>query len=243
MQTSKLHVRVRAKRALFTRPEYRTERMTNVTASQAGWEGVFNQVMGHKGCRYKIEEAKFLFYPRYFSITGNELQSFGSGRAPVDTEKKRTLRTSTVLAGKRRRILDDDWGDEREVSGVDYILTLRLITPAEKYFDMLLSRLKKGNYYGTQPFLGMREYPCRLDLIEDPGAINYPLDIPDLVAHSDGFKTVPYSERLGLCFYGTDWDDPLHPNYFTALDIKDGVVKYPTWEQVRREGIKRENPS
>lgn len=242
MMSKELHVRVRGRRALFTRPEYRTERMSNVTNSHAGWESILCQVIGHKGCRYQIERVAFLFQPRFFTITANELQSFGSGRKPLDTESQgtRTLRTSTVLAGKKRRIVHEE--REQEVSGVDFVVSFRLLTPEDKYLDMLLNRLRNGNYYGTQPYLGVREFPCRLDRVEDFRSLSYPLNIPDMIQHPDGLKTVNYSERLGICFFGTDWDDPpSHPNYFATLEVKGGIIQYPTWAEVRKFGYKRDN--
>jgi len=61
-----------------------------------------------------------------------------------------------------------------------------------------------------------------------------------LVEHEGGLKTADYNMDLGLSWYGTDYMAEPPPNYFTPMSITKGVLKYPSWESVRRRGIKRE---
>ena len=242
--SERMHVRVRGPYALFTRPEYRTERVSSIVGSHAAWEGLLSQVMGHRGCRFLIERVGFLFVPRYVSFTSNEIHSFGSGRRPVNTQKDRTLRTSTFVAGKKRLCKAFDGFDEL-CAGVDYLLTFRFSYPEappprrHKYLDILESRLRSGRNYGTHPYLGMRELACAIEPVTDLRAIFYP-EIT-LADHPDGLRTADFSETLGLSFYGTDWDDSRRPNYFAPLDVVRGIVRYPSWSEVRKIGIKREN--
>jgi hypothetical protein len=203
---------------------------------------MLSQVQGHKPCLYVIKRVALLFEPRWFSETSNEIASFGSGRGPIDVDAKgvHTQRTTNLLAGKKRKV------EGRVVAGVDYVVTFHLLCPEIKYLNMTLSRLRSGRYYGDHPFLGIRGLAARLDLIADLRDITYPTraddDSPEvrLVEHRNGQKSIDRSERLGLCFYGTDWDDPKRPNYFAPLDMKRGIIEYPSWDEVRKLGIKRE---
>jgi len=233
-------MRARGKHGLFTAAPFRTERMSCLIPSHGGVEGILSQINSHKGCRYKILELALLFYPRYFSVTRNELQSFGTGKAPinVDLQKNRTLRTTTLLAGKPRKMMNE-FGEEEIVSGVDYIVTFQILAPDIKYITMFESRLRNGKFYGTQPYMGMREFSARLDPVEDFRSISYPLN-QKMIEHPNGLRTANVNENLGISFYGTDWDDPAHPNYFAPLEVVKGIVKYPSWSEVRKLGIKRE---
>jgi CRISPR-associated protein Cas5d len=248
IRSDEIHVRLRAPMAMYTRPEYRTERVSNVVGSHAAYEGLLKQIMGHHGCHYEIHRVGLLFIPRWLPVTSNEVADFGTGRKPVDTTVDRTLRTTLLVAGKRRRVRPDyhyEWAaydkkDERawiDDAGVDYIISFQLVTPDVKYIDILDRRLRGGRSF-TQPYLGMREYVARVDLVEDLHDVVYPGI--DLVEHPDGLKTVDYTQPLGVSFFGTDWEHPPHANYFYPIDIKRGVVTYPGWAEVRKLGIKRE---
>ena len=128
-----------------------------------------------------------------------------------------------------------------EVSGVDYIVSLKLLARSDeeraKYTEMLMSRLRSGRFW-RPVHLGIREMVARLDFVSSFSDLAYP-DMP-LVEHEGGLKTADYNMDLGLSWYGTDYMAEPPPNYFTPMSITKGVLKYPSWESVRRRGIKRE---
>lgn len=231
MRSDLIHVRIRGRAACWTRAEYRTERLSNVVGSHAAFEGLLSQIMGHKPCRYLIERVGLLFEPRRLPMTGNEIKDFGNGHRQVHTELERTLRTTALMAGKLREV------EGKRVAGVDYVVSFRLNYSEIQYLKTLMARLNNGHYWG-QPCLGQRDYPARVEHLGDLRKVSYP-GIP-LYEHPNGLKTFDHNERLGLCFYGTDWDDPRHPNYFATLDVVHGLVRYPSWSEVREVGIKRE---
>lgn len=253
------HVRVRAKMACFTLPEFKTERCSSVAAPVSTWDGVLSQVQGHRGVHYEIESAAMLFEPRKLAQTVNEVRDFGTGkRGPVNTEDQRTLRTTTYLAGRLRTIHKTSFeGDlvSEPFAGVDFVVTYRLTTrdPQElvEHEDMLDRRLRNGHFWRT-PGLGLRELIADVEPIKgfsDAGlilddrtkagrVIPYPSDIP-LYTHSDGLKTFDYNADLGFSFFGIDWDDPSHPHYFAPLRVEHGLLKYPSWDEVRSLGISR----
>jgi hypothetical protein len=227
---------------MYTAAQWRSERHSSVMGSHAAYEGLLSQVQGHRGCRYVIERVGMLFEPRYLTMTSNEISNFGTGREIVNTEKVRTLRTSTLLAGKVRKVHDDFYGVDRKDAGVDYVVTFRLSVPpgCQRYIDRTIDRLGNGaqGFHGTQPYLGMREYPARVDLIEDLRRLSYP-DIATEV-HPDGLRTVSHNADMGIVFFGTDWDNPARPNYFAPMRITRGIAMFPAWPEVRRFAIMRE---
>jgi hypothetical protein len=218
--------------------------MSNVVGSASAWEGALSQVLGHKGVRYDILRVGLLFYPRWLAVTSNEVKDFGNGTTAIQTETRRTLRTTSLLAGNRRTIIDrwPDGTEHKKVSaGVDFIVSFCLVTPSdefEKYRGMLDRRLKNGHYW-RQPYLGIRECPALVEHVTDFNSVSYPIDMP-MIEHADGLKTADVNTNLGICFYGTDWDDTKRPNFFAPLRVTHGIVEYPTWEDARRLGIKRE---
>lgn len=237
------HIRASGRMACFTRPEFRTERLSNVVGSSDAWSGLLSQIQGHPGTRYQIESVALLFQPRWVNHTANEISDFGTGRGPINTEDVRTLRTTSYIAGNRRTIRRNILGDliESEVAGVDYLVSFRLAAPRQRFKDfkdMLNRRLRNGHYW-RQPYLGLRELTAMVEPVKDFGDLEYPSNT-QLVEHPNGLKTADYSAQLGLCFFGIDWDDPTHPYYFAPLEVKRGIVQYPTWAEVRRLGIRRE---
>lgn len=238
-----MHVRASGRMACYTRPEFRTERFSNVVGSASAWDGMLSQIMGHVGAHYLIESVALLFHPRWVSHTINEIADFGNGLKPIDTERKnvRTLRTTSFVAGNRRLLRRRILGEvvESETAGVDYVVSFRLVsTDLQKHQDMLRRRLRNGHYW-RQPYFGLRELPAMVEQVKRFDDLLYPSDT-QLVEHENGLKTADYSASLGLTFYGVDWVDPAHPYYFAPLEVRRGIATYPTWDDVRRLGIRRE---
>lgn len=240
------HARMQAKFACFTRPEFRTERLTNVVGSVSAYEGALRQVMGHRGTTYLIDQVALLFQPRFVPVTANEVKDFGHGHG-INTEDCRTLRTTTLLAGNRRKIKQClfDQKVTKDFAGVDFVVTYRLATETREDFDKFRQmhdrRMTSGRYF-RQPYLGLREYPALLEPVFSFKDLDYPEDM-EMYTHPNGLKTVDLNQDLGLTFYGTDWLDPQKPNYFAPLKVEHGIVKFPSWEEVRQLGIRREGPA
>lgn len=238
------HVRITAPRACFTRPEHRVERFSSVVGSAGAWEGILSQVMGHRGVRYEIERVALLFRPRWLTMASNEQKEFDPC-VPVDG-KHRTLRTTVKLAGEPRTVVVTDFfGNKvkRHDAGVDYLLSFRVSAPSPKELgiltNMLLRRLKNGGHY-RQAYLGIRDCSnVNIERVKSFADLDYPEGVP-LVEHEDGLRAVDYSADLGISFYGEDYDDqPAKPYYFAPLSVVRGVVRYPTWQEVRSLGIRR----
>lgn len=248
-------VRVQGPLACFTQPEFRTERMSGVIASHAGWEGILCSVMGHKGTWFQVEQVSLLFFPRWMSITQNEIRDFGSGKKPIQVEQVRTLRTTSMLCGNVRPKVDLEGNrhPKQTVSGVDYLVQFHLegddrndlstnwrmlmedrlgvklhphtgaVTEERKRTDPDEEQVR----YFRQPALGLRELICEVD--------------PVIGEALQGHVAENYNQNLGLSYYGRDWRDESNgfPHYFADLTIRKGTCVYPSWEHVRRHGIRR----
>ena len=251
------HVRVLGDMTCFTRPECRTERHSSIAGSVSAWDGLLSQVMGHRGAHYDILTVGMLFKPRYLVQTANEVRDFGTGaRGSINTESKRTLRTTSYVAGEPRTIHTRSFEgvvEPRDFAGVDYIVSFRFATSDSRDFtkleDMLNRRLRNGHFW-RQPYLGMRELIANVEPVKgfgeglvfiNPDKTTSVIPYPDvcLYTHDNGLKTVDHNEDLGLSFYGIDWDDPSHPHYFYPMTVEHGLLKYPTWDEVRALGISR----
>lgn len=130
---------VTGKFACFSRPGY-VERVSALIPSHTGWNGVFNQILGHKGMEYRIDKVWINFMPRHMNVVINEISNFST---KINYDDKRTLRNSSIL------------------HDVDYTVECRIISDTfenvKKYENMFDSRIRNHKFW-RQPYLGLREY-------------------------------------------------------------------------------------
>jgi CRISPR-associated protein Cas5d len=79
----------------------------------------------------------------------------------------------------------------------------------EKHYNIALRRLRKGQHYHA-PYLGTREFPAQVDLIENG-------DMPR--------SRLAGTRDLGWMLYDLDFGDPkdIQPHFFRAV-MQDGVI-------------------
>lgn len=251
-----MHVRVRGQYACFNMPEFNGERWSSPIPSASAIDGIMSRFLSKKGITFHPRQLAMLFEPRHFSVASNEIKEF------ENSKRDRTPRTTSLLAGYKRIVVDDTHPDyvpgakdnpKRIDSGVDYIISFQAEVPVaeqEKYRNMLTRRLKnKEQHWGRHHYLGMSECIGTVSMIRDLSTIEYPEGVP-LVEHDNGIKSVDYSRDPSLFFFGTDWREkrravepenvPAPKNYFAMIRIDRGLVNYPTWDEVRRANIRLE---
>jgi hypothetical protein len=159
---------------------------------------------------WNIREVHILRPPRYLGLTQNELKFDGAG--PYDRSVQHTQRRTTLLRD------------------VGYLIVADLVLSPDatsedsirKYNEMCEIRLENGQQR-RQTYFGIRE--C-MALVE---------------RHEGRFpKAVDLTQDLGICYYGTDFYADGWPQYYAPLQVDRGIVHYPTWDEVRKLGIKRE---
>jgi CRISPR-associated Cas5-like protein len=199
-------LKVSGKFACFTRPEF-VERRSALVPSHSGWNGVFNQILGHKGMEYRIDRVWVNFIPRHINVMVNEVKSFSS-KVNTSNPNERTLRNSSIL------------------TDVDYTVECRIVSGTyedlKKYETMfhegrMRRNSKNPKSFWRQPYLGIKEYIANIDYDNGPS------------------RAVKINQELGISFFGTDYKD--NKNYFYPMAISDGLVEYPTWDEVKSRNI------
>lgn len=224
------YVRVQGELACFSRPEFKTGRVSSIVPSHSAANGILSAFLSHHGVSYSIKQIGLLFYPQLTNITTNEVNNFSiGGTASIDVDHRRTQINTQALCD------------------VDYWMSFRVVSnsPPEvlKYSNMFNSRLplikpgeddlaRVGGVWSRMPYLGLREYVGHVKRINSEEIKS--LD-GDFVTHDDGMKSVDFSTDLGITFFGTDYES--NKNYFIPIKVDRGVVRYPSWKEVTDHNI------
>lgn len=206
-----IQIRVRGDYALFTRPEMKVERVSYDVMTPSAARGIIEAVYWKPAIRWVIDSIQVLNEIEFTNIRRNEVSDKISTREAerrmnganepffMDATDKRQQRASMVL------------------KNVDYVVTahFELTDQAgpddtvEKHYNVALRRLRKGQYYHS-PYLGTREFPAQVELIENG-------DVPD--------SRLTGTRDLGWMLFDLNFDDPkdIEPQFFKAV-MQDGVI-------------------
>ena len=105
--------------------------------------------------------------------------------------------------------------------------SLRLSPESWKWEEMFERRMRQGAYFSQCPTMGPKECMCDDFRLAEPGEDLTPLD---------------RSEDMGIQPFGQDFDDTAMPWYYYPMSMLHGVVTYPTWDEVRAYGFRKETP-
>lgn len=204
-------IRVRGDYALFTRPEMKVERVSYDIITPSAARGIIEAVYWKPAIRWVIDRIHVLKEIQFTNIRRNEV----SDKISVSNVKqvmrggKKTLYISATDTRQQRASM--------VLTDVDYVIDAHFEmtdragpedTP-EKHYNIALRRLRKGQHY-HQPYLGTREFPARVELIEN----------------GETPKSMLIGERnLGWMLYDLDFSDPkdIRPQFFKAV-MRNGVV-------------------
>lgn len=206
-----IQIRVRGDYALFTRPEMKVERVSYDVMTPSAARGIIEAVYWKPAIRWVIDSIQVLNEIEFTNIRRNEVSDKISTREAerrmnganepffMDATDKRQQRASMVL------------------KNVDYVVTahFELTDQAgpddtvEKHYNVALRRLRKGQHYHS-PYLGTREFPAQVELIENG-------DVPD--------SRLTGTRDLGWMLFDLNFDDPkdIEPQFFKAV-MQDGVI-------------------
>ena len=217
--------------ALFTRPEMKVERVSYDVPTVSAMEGLIKSVYWKPAFRIVIDRL-IVFNPiRFINIRRNEVKSkipLSSVRAQMQgsTDKSPVLYTSEERSQRASQIL-------RDVKyGVEFHFELTGIRSdhedesEEKHYNIMLRRLKKGQYF-RQPCLGCREFAVRkLELVEK---FDYSQIAPELKGDIDlGFMLYGMRFEDGGKPVNGDWEHPQFSDRADALYYRphmiDGVI-------------------
>lgn len=183
---------VRADFACFSRPEMKVERFSYPCPTPSAARGIFEAIYFKPQFRWQVTQIELLATPAYIALRRNETKekaseriilSYINGRSepePIfadlggEPSKGRTLRQTMALREPR------------------YRLTARIVSSGDQRtaaFDaQFIRRAAQGKCF-SQPYLGMKEFVCFFDYIEDVAAARRER------------PPVDYSESLGFMIY------------------------------------------
>ena len=212
-------IRVWGNYALFTRPEMKVERVSYDVITPSAARGIIEAVYWKPAIRWVIDRIHVLREIQFANIRRNEVskkiptreieQRMKGDNKPLyliatDSDRKiRQQRAAMVLKNVEYVIeahfeLTGEFADKEEET-----------REKKKHYNIVLRRLRQGQHY-HQPYLGTREFPAHMELIEDGNIPTSPLT---------------GERRLGWMLYDLDFSDPkdIRPQFFRAI-LRDGVL-------------------
>ena len=227
MTEADIDVTVWSNFALFSRPEFKVERVSYPVITPSAARGVLEAICWKPEFRYRIQEIIVIEPGTQMSLLRNEL-SDRQGKTPIFIEERRQQRTSLVLKDVRYRIK------------AAVALQPHAKDPIPKYTAQFERRLGKGQCF-SRPYLGTREFAA------DFAPPNNERDIP-----KKDFNLSIGTMLLDLAFVG-DAKRPemsfakhgangaeVSKGYAEALyfdaEVKEGVMRVPEegYEQLAR---------
>lgn len=213
---SSISLHVWGRRALFTRPEMKVERVSYDVITPSAARGVLEAIHWKPAMVWRIQRLHVLNPIRFESIRRNEVGS------KIPAGKIAAAMRAGSTAGLALHV-DDDRQQRAAtlLKDVAYVIEARveltdqgLTNPAEsvaKHLEMARRRAAKGQYF-HHPYLGTREFACDFALLDSP--------VP--AAH----ESLMGQRDLGWMALDFDFADNAAPRFFRAV-MRDGVIEVP----------------
>lgn len=207
--------------ALFTRPELKVERYSYDFITPSAARGILESIYWKPQIKWLINRIHVLKKPEFTTILRNEVDSkisdadakrmmnkSISAKGYLDTTKSIQQRSSTILKNVKY-IVEAEFIMTRKNSNTDD-------TP-EKHYNVLLRRLKNGQYF-HKAYLGCREFPAKIILLEG--------DCPK--------SELSGEQNYGMMLFDMDYTDKqnITPVFF-RVKMVDGIVDLTNIEKVR----------
>lgn len=204
-----IKVLISGDRACFTRPEMKTERVSYDVITPSAARGILEAVYWKPAIAWKIDSIQVVNEIRFDTFRRNELASKLSYRNAKAAYSKNVPVYVDVMADRQQRAT-------MYLKDVAYIVTAHFEMTAragesdtpEKHYNIALRRLRKGQCF-NQPYLGCREFPATVSLVEGGSVESYYQDI-------DRFD-------LGFMLYDIDFKNSMEPMFYRAV-MKNGVI-------------------
>lgn len=204
-----IKVLISGDRACFTRPEMKTERVSYDVITPSAARGILEAVYWKPAIAWKIDSIQVVNEIRFDTFRRNELACKLSYQNAKAAYSKNVPVYVDVMADRQQRAT-------MYLKDVAYIVTAHFEMTAragesdtpEKHYNIALRRLRKGQCF-NQPYLGCREFPAAVSLVEDGSVESYYQDI-------DRFD-------LGFMLYDIDFKNSMEPMFYRAV-MKNGVI-------------------
>lgn len=208
-------IRIRGPRACFTRPEMHTERVSYDVITPSAARGILEAVYWKPAIRWVIDRIVVLNPIVFETIRRNEVGSKASYQ-----NAKKVMKDGTGFLGIDATA-DRQQRNTLYLENVDYVVSAHFELIAErcgeddtveKHYNIALRRLRKGQCF-NQPYLGCREFPARVELLDGEKDV--------LVSHYEGDG----EHDLGFMLYDMDFSNQkdIRPVFFRAI-MRDGAI-------------------
>lgn len=201
--------------ACFTRPEFKTERVSYPVITPSAAIGVLESIYYHPGMIWVIDKIQVLNPIKFGNVRRNEVSEVLSAKAArrlMETrEGEMYLATSECIAQRAAMILKD----VRYVIEAHIELVPEKMNPSDnmlKFEAIVQKRLACGGCY-SQPYLGCREFTGNFAQCKET------FKCPDKLRGEKDF---------GWMLWNFDYTDPANivPCYFRAI-LKNGELVIP----------------
>lgn len=201
-------VHIKGNYALFTRPEFKTERVSYETITPSAARNILDAVYWKPGLRWVIRKIYILSKPDFVEIRKCELtrkihvndfrKDIADGVVRTFADDERTLRSSLLLYRFECAVVASLAKRDRQMTNEQFY---RHLSNAHR-------RLRLGQCY-RHPYLGCSEYPATLTLLKSESQI----------------PASPYEGKtfdLGIMLYDIDYDT-FQPIFYHAV-AHNGVI-------------------
>ena len=206
-------IRVRGQFACFTRPEFKTERLSYEILTPSAARGVLEAILWKPAIFWHVRRIRLLKPVQFVQFKRNEVNS------RVATSKAATASRTGI--GIDDYFADEDRAQRNTVAlrDVDYAVDAEMVMTSRagsddnprKFDEMFRRRLERGQFH-MQPYLGCREFPA----IVEP----YTGDPPPLEKES---------RDLGLMLHDIRYSSARNEAVFFHARIDKGVIDVPEW--------------
>ncbi|MDO4806814.1 MAG: type I-C CRISPR-associated protein Cas5c [Coriobacteriales bacterium] len=209
-----IKVLVRGKRACFTRPEMKAERVSYDVITPSAARGIIEAVYWKPAIRWHIDRIVVLNEIRFETFRRNEVGSklsYANARSAMRSSKpvyeeasQDRQQRATVLLRDVAYVIDAHFELTDKAGETD---------TKEKHYNMALRRLRKGQCF-MQPCLGCREFAADVALIEEDQA------------EPRSFYANSGERDLGYMLYDMDFMDAKEPQpMFYRAKMESGVIE------------------
>ena len=203
-------VRVKGPRAVFSRPEFHTERVSYDVITPSAARGIIEAVYYKPELKWVIDSIEVLNRIEFDSIRRNEVGSKGNFSDFKKVYMAVMVASDASQCPQRNTLY---------LTNVDYVIKAHFemtgkgdpaVDTPEKHFNIALRRLRKGQCF-NQPYLGCREFPAEVSLVENNDELptSYYADVEE--------------KDLGFMLYDLDYKNGMRPMFFRARMVH-GVI-------------------
>ena len=209
--------------ALFSRPEFKTERVSYDCMTPSAARGLLESIYWHPGLRWVIDRIHVCAPIRFTNIRRNEVKDVISARKVKAVMEKGQgelyLAAPESIQQRAAMVLTN----VRYIIDAHFVMTDNA-APGDnpgKFQDILKRRLERGQFY-SMPYFGTREFPAHFRRCET---------LPPCPEELKGTRD------LGWMLWDMDYRDPenITPKFFRA-SLVDGVMTVPAPESMEVRG-------